>query len=93
MTQDETIPKLYFSMDEVKQMLGVNASCIRYWLKEFKIDESVHRPSFGHKNFRRFVARDINRLREIKRLLKDEGYTLHGAKKKFLEFKPSEKLQ
>lgn len=81
-----TITKIYFDMNEAVEIVGVEASCIRYWAKEFGLDTEIHRSHYGHR-YRKFVERDLKNLLEIKRLLYEEGFAIRGAKRKFLETK------
>jgi DNA-binding transcriptional MerR regulator len=73
--------KLYFRIGEVARELGVKPHVIRFWEKEFKL-----RPKKSATNQRIFSHRDVERLRAIKHLLKDEHYTIEGARK-FLQKK------
>nr|MDQ3073894.1 MerR family transcriptional regulator [Bacteroidota bacterium] len=69
--------KLYYSIGEVADSLLVNASLIRYWEKEFPQIS----PRKNKRGVRVFTESDIDILKEIKYLVKDQGYTLDGAKK------------
>ena len=69
--------KLYYSIGEVAERLGVNASQIRFWDKEF-----AHlKPSKNSRGERRFTKEGIRQLEQIKYLLKDRGFTIDGARK------------
>lgn len=68
--------KLYYSIGEVSKMLGVNASLIRFWEKEFEI----LKPKKNTKGNRSFTSQDIENLKFIYHLVKEKGYTLEGAK-------------
>lgn len=70
--------RLYFNIKEVIDIIGVPASTIRFWEKEF--DELQLRKNT--KGDRHFTREDILLLRHIKFLLKEEGYTIDGAKQK-----------
>lgn len=69
--------KIYFSIGEVSQILNVNTSLIRYWEKEFP---QIH-PHKNRNGERSFTIQDIDALKRIYILVKQEGYTLEGAKK------------
>ena len=56
-------------------MLGVNASLIRFWDKEF----SVLKLKKTNKGNRIFTRDDIQQLRVIYHLVKEKGMTLKGA--------------
>lgn len=68
--------KVYYSIGEVAEMFNVNTSLIRYWEQQF----SVLRPRKNKKGNRLFTERDIRYLRVIYNLVKEQGYTLEGAK-------------
>lgn len=70
--------KLYYSIGEVAQMFGLNTSHIRFWEKEF----DIIKPKKNKKGNRLFTKEDIDNLRLIHHLVKEQGYTLEGAKKK-----------
>ena len=70
------ISKLYYSIGEVAEMFGVNASLIRFWEKEF----SIIKPKKNKKGNRLFTAKDIESFKSIYQLVKEQGYTLEGAK-------------
>ena len=69
--------KLYYSIGEVAALLGVPASKIRFWDKEF----SHLQPTKNSRGERRFTKDNIRQLREIHFLLKDRGFTIEGARK------------
>jgi len=72
--------KLYYTIGEVSAMLGVNASLIRFWEKEFP----ALKPKKNKKGNRLFTKADIHHLREIYHWVKEQGFTLEGARKKML---------
>jgi len=69
--------KLYYSIGEVAARLGVPASKIRFWDKEF----SHLKPSKNSRGERRFTKENIRQLEVIHYLLKDRGFTIEGARK------------
>lgn len=68
--------KLYFSMGEIAEAFGVNASLIRFWDKEF----DVLKPKKNAKGNRMFTQEDVRNLQLIYHLVKERGFTLEGAK-------------
>ena len=68
--------KLYYSISEVSDILGVNPSLIRFWEKEFEI----LKPHKSKKGNRQFTLSDIDLLKLIYYLTKEKGFTLGGAK-------------
>jgi len=58
-------------------MFGVNASLLRFWEKEFKQIQ----PKTNARGKRLYRAKDIDIIRSIYVLVKEQGFTLEGAKK------------
>jgi DNA-binding transcriptional MerR regulator len=75
--QKEQTEKLYYSISEVSDMFEVNASTIRFWEKEF----DVIKPKKNKKGNRLFTPEDIDHFKVIYNLVKEQGFTLDGAKK------------
>ena len=73
----EDLKKLYYTIGEVADMFEVNTSLIRFWEKEFPTIQ----PKKNKKGNRLFTPKEIGKIEEIYRLVKEEGYTLEGAKK------------
>jgi DNA-binding transcriptional MerR regulator len=59
-------------------LVGVETHTIRYWEREFAEFLNPVRTAGGQRRYRR---EDIEVLQEIKRLLKEELYTIAGAKR------------
>ena len=68
--------KLYFSIGEIADAFGVNASLIRFWDKEF----DILKPKKNAKGNRMFTREDVKNLQLIYHLVKERGFTLEGAK-------------
>lgn len=75
-TQKNT-SKVYFSIGEVAEELGVAVSRVRYWADEFTDTVKPHRNKKGD---RFFTQRDLVELKKIQYLLKECGLTIRGAK-------------
>jgi DNA-binding transcriptional MerR regulator len=75
------VEKLYYTIGEVAEMLEVPVSTVRFWENEF----DILKPMKNKKGNRLFTPADIKNLKIIYHLLKDEGMTLSGAKKKLSE--------
>ena len=58
-------------------MFGVNASLLRFWEKEFKQIQ----PKTNARGKRSYRKKDIEVIRSIYVLVKEQGFTLEGAKK------------
>lgn len=68
--------KLYYSIGEVAEMLGVNTSVLRFWESEFK----ELKPAKNKKGTRSYTQQDIELLKRIHYLTKECGLTLEGAR-------------
>jgi len=77
------VEKLYYSIGEVAKMFDVNTSLIRFWEKEF----DIIKPKKNKKGNRLFTQKDIDNFHIIYHLVKEQGMTLKGAKKKMKENK------
>jgi DNA-binding transcriptional MerR regulator len=77
--KEKKIEKLYYSIGEVSRMLEVPVSTVRFWENEF----DILKPMKNKKGNRMFTATDVKNLMIIHRLLKEEGMTMAGVKKKF----------
>lgn len=71
------IKKLLYSMGEVSEMFDVKPSLIRYWESQF----DVLRPKKNKKGNRLFTPEDVQMLKLIYHLVKEQGMTLEGAKR------------
>lgn len=70
------IQKLYHSITEVSRLIGEEQHVLRYWEREF----SQLRPQKNRAGNRVYTQRDMAVLRIVKRLLRQERYTVAGAK-------------
>ncbi len=73
---EKQLTKLYYTIGEVAEMFNVNTSLIRFWEKEFTIIQ----PKKNKKGNRLFTAKDIINFNKIYNLVKEQGFTLEGAK-------------
>jgi DNA-binding transcriptional MerR regulator len=73
--KEPKIEKVFYSISEVADMLGVNQSLIRFWDKEF----AVIKLQKNKKGNRLFTKEDIRQLKVIYHLVKEKGMTLKGA--------------
>ncbi|GIV60960.1 MerR family transcriptional regulator [Rhodocaloribacter litoris] len=74
--EEEGIKKLYYSISEVAELLGEKAHVLRYWETEFP---QLH-PRKSRAGKRIYTEDDIAVLRRIQALLRDEKYTIAGAR-------------
>lgn len=76
--KEQKVEKLYYPIGEVAEMLEVPVSTIRFWENEFEI----LKPMKNKKGNRLFTPADVKNLKILHHLVKEEGMTLSGAKKK-----------
>lgn len=74
---NKPIEKRYFTITEVANELGLNASQLRYWEKEF----TSLNPRTNARGKRFYSASDKELIQQIAWLVKDQGYTIDGARK------------
>jgi DNA-binding transcriptional MerR regulator len=72
------VEKVYYTIGEVAEMLDAPVSTIRFWENEF----DILKPMKNKKGNRLFTQTDIKNLKIIHHLLKNEGMTLSGVKKR-----------
>ena len=73
--------RLYYSISEVSDMIGVKPHVLRYWETQFK----MLRPKKGRGGARMYRKRDVEVLFEVKQLLYDQRFTIAGARRKLLD--------
>ena len=69
--------KLYYSISEVAEMIGVSETLLRYWEKEFP----TIAPKKAGRNIRQYSQEDIEQVRVIHHLVKVKGMKLAAARK------------
>ena len=79
--------KKYYSISEVAIHFNVNTSLLRYWEKEF---DQIN-PWIKSSGIRKFTKENINTISLIYTMLKKDGLTIQGAKKKLKSKDISEK--
>ena len=67
--------KIYYSIGEVAQMFGVNESLLRYWEKRFP----QLSPKKAGRDVRQYTQEDIEMVRLIYFLVKEQRLTISGA--------------
>lgn len=82
------LEKIYFSIGEVAEMFDVNTSLIRFWEKEF----DIIKPHKNKKGNRMFTQKDVDNFRIIYHLVKEEGLTLDGARRRLKNSKTNEEI-
>ena len=79
--QKPIIEKHFYTISEVADMFGVNASLIRFWENEF---DNIQ-PQKNKKGNRLFTKETIEEVRLVYHLVKERGMTLKGAQQKIKE--------
>jgi DNA-binding transcriptional MerR regulator len=74
-------PKLLLKIGEAARLLEVEAYVLRFWETQFP----GLRPNHAASKHRLYSAEDVDKLRLIKRLLYEEGFTIEGARKRIKE--------
>ncbi len=72
-----SMKKLYYSISEVSRICDLEQYVLRYWETEF---EQLN-PAKNSSGNRIYTNKDIKMILLIKKLLKEEKYTIEGAKK------------
>ena len=70
------IRKLYYSISEVSDQTGLKPHVLRYWESEF----DALRPRKNRAGNRTYTERDLDVVLRIQRLLRDDRYTIEGAR-------------
>ncbi len=70
-------PKLYYSIKEVSQMIGVNESTLRYWESEFP---QLKPKTVASTKVRQYTVKDIEELKVIYNLVKVRGFKIAAAR-------------
>ena len=82
--KDFSIKKLYYSISEVSKITNLEQYVLRYWESEF--DEL--KPAKNRAGNRIYTNKDIQLILFIKKLLREERYTIEGAKQVIKTYTP-----
>ncbi len=80
------IKKLYYSISEVSKITDLEQYVLRYWESEFE----QLKPAKNRAGNRIYTNKDIKLILYIKKLLRDERYTIEGAKQVLQSYVPEE---
>ena len=80
------IKKLYYSISEVSKIADLEQYVLRYWESEFE----QLKPAKNRAGNRIYTNRDIKLILYIKKLLRDERYTIEGAKQVLKSYTPDD---
>lgn len=75
------LTKQYFRIGEVSQLVGVEPHVLRYWETEFP----TIRPRKSSSGQRVYSQQDVDKLLRVKELLRNQGFSIAGAKKQLRE--------
>ena len=75
--------KLYYSIKEVAEMLGVSESMLRFWEKEIP----MIKPKTTGNNIRQYTEQDIENIKVVYNLVQVRGFKLAAARKMLKEQK------
>ena len=78
------IKKLYYSISEVSKITDLEQYVLRYWETEFE----QLKPAKNRAGNRIYTNRDIKLILYIKKLLREERYTIEGAKQVLVTYMP-----
>jgi DNA-binding transcriptional MerR regulator len=71
--------KLYYTIGEAAEILGESTSLVRFWSNSFP---KFIKPKRNAKGNRLFTQEDMDCLKQVHLLVKEQGLTLEGASKK-----------
>jgi DNA-binding transcriptional MerR regulator len=80
--------KRYFTIGEVSDLCAVKSHVLRYWEEEFSQMRQITRR--GNRCYQRD---DVILIRQIRRLLYEDGFTIGGAKQHLIEQPVNKKRQ
>ncbi len=78
------IKKLYYSISEVSKITDLEQYVLRYWETEFE----QLKPAKNRAGNRIYTNKDIKLILFIKKLLREERYTIEGAKQVLQTYTP-----
>ena len=69
------LDKKFYKISDVAEILGIPASTLRFWEKQF----TIIKPSRNAKNIRFYTPQDIETIRKVYYLVKEKGLKLDAA--------------
>lgn len=79
MTMDDLYEGLPLTIQQVSSITGIHKATLRYWEKLFAGFLAPDRTGGNH---RLYGTEHVRRILELKRLMKIEGYTVGGVKRR-----------
>ena len=86
--QVRNIKKLYYSIGQVSEITGLKQYVLRYWETEF----SHLKPNKNSAGNRVYTPEDVENIKEIKKLLHEEKFTIKGARQHLKDMKSKSKV-
>lgn len=69
------LDKKFYKISDVAEILGIPASTLRFWEKQF----TIIKPRRNAKNIRFYTPQDIETIRKVYYLVKEKGLKLDAA--------------
>ena len=69
------LDKKFYKISDVAEILGIPASTLRFWEKQF----TIIKPRRNAKNIRFYTPQDIETIRKVYYLVKEKGLKLEAA--------------
>jgi len=89
MKKNFAMKKLYYSISEVSRIIELEQYVLRYWETEFE----MLRPAKNLAGNRVYTNKDIKLILYIKKLLREEKYTIEGAKQHLKTYYQKEEIE
>jgi DNA-binding transcriptional MerR regulator len=80
--KEAKIEKIYYTVGEVAEMLDESTSLVRFWSTKLS---DIIRPHKNRKGNRLFHPDDVRNFKILHYLIKNQGMTLEGARKRLKE--------
>lgn len=80
--------RLYYSISEICEMTDLKPHVLRYWETAFP----MLKPGKNQAGNRIYRPRDLELIRQIKKLLYDERFTVDGARQKLEEIRRTQEI-
>lgn len=74
------LDKKFYKISDVAEILGVPASTLRFWEKQF----TIIKPRRNAKNIRYYTPQDIETIRKVYYLVKEKGLKLDAAQNQII---------
>ena len=71
----ETLAKKYYKISEVAEIIGLPASTLRFWEKNF----TIIKPKRNNHGTRFYTPTDIEKIRHVAFLVKEKGLKIEAA--------------